>query len=766
MTAPQCLLAKRPADPTTPNRRETLVAHVLDVLETAQAVLSATGNDSLLSVGLSPDWASALTRAVRLSLFLHDLGKANSHAQRMLSRHVPQPQALRHEWISAWLPLHIPDLNSWLFAACPEHERYAVLAAVLGHHLKADDGRTLTPRPGSGSSHITVFLDHEDVREILDRGRELLDLEEPPILERIEIDLIGPPRPLGQLRDFLRAASEWFDQATRDHRVFVAVVKALTIAVDVAGSVVPRHGLRPGAWARTVLGRRCSPEELRQVAFVNLDGRTLWPFQEQVARSEAPVTFVSAGCGGGKTAAAYLWAQRHAVGRKLFFCYPTTGTATEGYRDYILPPGLSEDAALVHSRAEFDLEGMLDSEQDGPKEQSSRIEALRMWDAPLILCTVDQVLCLVQNGRSGLFSFPPIAASALVFDEIHLYDDRMFCALLRFLEAFRGAPALLMTATLPEHRLRVLRQCLARRGIDLPTLNGPPELESARRYRLAVPISTPPWEEIEATLSSGGKVLWVANSVGRCVAFAEEAYKRCMHPICYHSRFRYCDRILKHEAVIAAFKATAPALTIATQVCEVSLDISADLLVTDLASVPALIQRLGRLYRHLRPGDPVLPRQAIILEPQTAGVYQESALEQARQWLAHLGSGAVSQTDLAEAFRGLAEDEETIADRRSEWLDGGPFSRPAPLREDGYTIPVIMERDAGNCLDPRGRPISREVARYCMPMLYGPVSKEIGRWRRIGHAFKTPEDRIEYSDRWGGQWASPASERTPQQNDQ
>lgn len=62
-----------------------------------------------------------------------------------------------------------------------------------------------------------------------------------------------------------------------------------------------------------------------------------------------------AGCGTGKTLGAYNWAKRHAVERKLFFCYPTTGTSTEGFLDYAHE---KIDSTLLHSRAAVDLEAL------------------------------------------------------------------------------------------------------------------------------------------------------------------------------------------------------------------------------------------------------------------------------------------------------------------------------------------------------------------------------------------------------------------------
>ena len=151
------------------------------------------------------------------------------------------------------------------------------------------------------------------------------------------------------------------------------------------------------------------------------------------------MTIVIAGCGNGKTTAAYLWAQPNAVGRKLWFTYPTTGTASAGYRGYLYdhPDLLS---ALMHGRAEVDLQAIRGSRRMIPTTKSLRLESLRAWDRQAIVCTVDTVLGLLQNQRRPLFSFPAIAAGAFVFDEIHSYDARLFGSLLRFLQMFPGAP--------------------------------------------------------------------------------------------------------------------------------------------------------------------------------------------------------------------------------------------------------------------------------------------------------------------------------------
>ena len=86
------------------------------------------------------------------------------------------------------------------------------------------------------------------------------------------------------------------------------------------------------------------------------------------------------------------------------------------------------------------------------------LQSLEAWATPVVACTVDTVLGIVQNNKRGLYAWPALAQSAFVFDEIHAYDDRLFGALLRFLRDLPGLPVLLMTASLPASREEALAE--------------------------------------------------------------------------------------------------------------------------------------------------------------------------------------------------------------------------------------------------------------------------------------------------------------------
>lgn len=744
MTTPVRLLAKSSATPDAPRTAETLSGHLGSVVAAARAALRASDKELLDSMGLAGSVTTADLKAVLLrAAVLHDIGKGNSHFQEAVRHN--SPQALRHDWLSGWLVLGCPELGNWLLGSLDGRQRDIVIAAVAGHHLKLSDGSALEWRPGNARP-LEVLTQHPDFTACLRLAQKELGLGTPPTLRTVTLNC-DDARPLPELRDWLLDYPDLTDPLAR----LAALVKALLINADATGSALPRQGKEVAGWVHNVLARVCAADDLTAIAEVRLRGARPRPFQVEVAGTSARVTFTRAGCGTGKTVAAYMWAGKRAAGRKLYFCYPTTGTATEGFRDYIIGSDSDRESALLHSRSEVDLEDVLADRTSDPFEQAARYDSLAGMDAALIVCTADQVLGLIQNYRRPLFTFPALGTAAFVFDEVHQYDDRLFGALLRFIAAFPGLPLLLMTASLPRIRLAALEETVVAAGNRLETVNGPAEMEALPRYELSPPQASPPADEIARVLARGGRVLWVTNTVPRAVRFWQ-MHESC-GPLLYHSRYRYCDRVGKHRAVIDRFRTEGGVLAVTTQVCEVSLDISADLLVTDLAPIPALIQRLGRLNRRAGPGSPVC--RAVFLEPDTTLPYGEDEFDVVRtaDWVRALGGRPVSQRDLADEFE-ARDPGRRIEGIRSAWLDSGPFSAQQPLREGDHSVSLLLPEDAPHCTDGRGRPVMREVVRRSLPMpLNRNAARAVGGWLRIGSAFAVPEGWVNYSTEKGGEWA-------------
>lgn len=736
------LLAKSSPTPDMPRGAETLPGHTENVMAAAQALLDETAEAQLSALGLSANaWKERFCQAVLFSALCHDLGKANEQFQAMIRHQRQHPQAIRHEALSLLLILREEPLKEWLSNALENPEDlHFLLWAAAGHHRKfPPDGQA----PGTGIQ-LGVFLGHQDFQRTLCIGARWLGLGSPPALDDLSCRLTGSDSLHTHLRTANRKAGSFWDSCSNEKRRFLAATKACLIAADVAGSALPKEGKKISDWIRAALKRRLTPNQLQTIIEDRLKGFPLRPFQEKLGKTTARVVLAQAGCGSGKTLGAYVWAAQRAPGKRLFFSYPTTGTATEGFRDYLIDPTLS--ARLVHGRAAVDLE-LLGVDDEG--ELADPLAALDAWSTSISSCTVDTVLGLIQNQRKGLYAWPAFSDSAFVFDEIHAYDDRLFSSLLRFLLTCRGVPCLLMTASLPHGRFTALSRVLLSLGESLETVSGPTDIETLPRYQRF--LSEDPWSLVEQCFRDNGKILWVANTVDRALRFAEEAARRGFQSLVYHSRFRYEDRVRQHGRIISAFREEHPTLVIATQVAEMSLDLSADLLVTDLAPVAALIQRLGRLNRRSTIENPIPPKPFLVIEPDRAAPYGSQDLPDpfvdSRLWLDSLGMKPVSQIDLARSWDALEPPGQQQLPCDSAWMDGGFETSPRHLRESAPGIAVLLPDDATAVK--RG---TVDPARVRIPMTI-PRGIDWKNWPTVAFARVPPCEQISYDPERGAKWS-------------
>jgi CRISPR-associated endonuclease/helicase Cas3 len=116
------------------------------------------------------------------------------------------------------------------------------------------------------------------------------------------------------------------------------------------------------------------------------------------------------------------------------------------------------------------------------------------------------------------------------------------------------------------------------------------------------------------TVERNEAVLWIRSTVADALddyrAFLSSGKKVILH----HSRFADIDRqYLDHEVlrILGPGGQRTGVVIVGTQTLEQSLDIDADLLVTDAIPADVFLQRLGRLHRHRTGTTPT----AIVLEP-------------------------------------------------------------------------------------------------------------------------------------------------------
>lgn len=718
---PDLLLAKS-FEPGSWKGSYSLVGHTADVVNAVSTLVDVLGDRLIAQFGLQCS-LSYLKSTARLAAYIHDWGKANDHFQGVVrakikdahpKRFLPNnPQIIRHEVASVLLAW---EFREWLEQG--EGDFLISLAAAGGHHLKlggrqgkcTDD---LGEIRQSGDDQLFLYVSKikdgksqadPHFRGLLKYGVKKLGLPE-KLSKELTKKILEPKFSVWSIRDIKNQRREIQDFLTDNWQpdsVLLAVIKSLLIAGDAIGSAIPNTDESIEKWINENVQNTLDENKLQQVIDARLDGNELRPFQIQLAQSNARVTLARAGCGTGKTLGAYNWAKSFAIGRKLIFCYPTTGTSTEGFLDYVHD---RLDSVLLHSRADVDLEMATTGEEEeageGDNESAIKLESFKAWGKESIVCTVDTVLGWLQCNRRPMYCFPAIANAAFVFDEVHCYDDHLFGALLRFLEVVK-APILLMSASFLPWQKEAIAEAV---GEPVEIISGSQEIEAQPRYRFNY-AEEPDWERVELELKAGGKVLWVCNQVNTAIDVYQQAKAKGLNAVLYHSRYRYQDRVKHHRDVVDGFKQNEPILAIATQVAEMSLDLSATLLVSQIADPPGLIQRLGRLNRKYcdRALDALFYPDGKVGYP-----YSEKQLDDGLRLIQSF-TGEVCQRDLAQWLED--SDERGQPEKGSVLLDGSWRTYPTSLREAGFNITVLLEQDLATI---KSLP-AKEIPRYTIPI--------------------------------------------------
>ncbi|MFE7811475.1 CRISPR-associated helicase Cas3' [Streptomyces sp. NPDC057433] len=276
--------------------------------------------------------------------------------------------------------------------------------------------------------------------------------------------------------------------------------------------------------------------------------------------------------------------------------------------------------------------------------------------APFVVGTVDQLLYAATRTRHVMLRMAGLAGKVVILDEVHACDVYMS----QFLrEALRwlgqaGVPVLVLSATLaPEQRRALVEAYLAGAAsreelhVEVPVPPGYPSVTAAWLPASGEPQihadATSSWREdlgvvvrvvsetvpgarcsreerkrlqgeadarvgdlLEGELVDGGTALVIRNSVARAQSLYEELRERFGEDEVrlLHARFTVARRADLTEESLRLLGPRTPRprggrlILVATQLAEQSFDVDADMLVTDLAPVDLLLQRVGRLHRH------------------------------------------------------------------------------------------------------------------------------------------------------------------------
>lgn len=377
---------------------------------------------------------------------------------------------------------------------------------------------------------------------------------------------------------------------------------------------------------------------------------------------------IEAPTGEGKTEAALMVA--HLLGLQsgaqgVFFAAPTMTTANGlftrmvAWANNATEQGEVSSLFLAHSKNQLSKEyGALKFQGVGNDLPDTGTVVATQWlSGPkkgilsnFVVGTVDQVLMLALQMRHSMLRHVGLAGKTIIIDEAHAYDVYMneyLHTAIAWLARY-GANVIVLSATLPPTQRKALLKAYGSQCGVIPEAIESDPLVNTEHYPLISLINNEGVQTVDvekrtsdatfeiihiqdeavgstlqAELADGGIALVVCNTIKRAQeTFAELHTQFPEEVVLHHSAFVASERANKEAALLRLLGPTAHRgegrphrlIVVATQVVEQSLDIDADLLISDIAPMDLLIQRNGRIHRHDRP-DTDRPKQ--LAKPKT-----------------------------------------------------------------------------------------------------------------------------------------------------
>ena len=330
---------------------------------------------------------------------------------------------------------------------------------------------------------------------------------------------------------------------------------------------------------------------------------------------------------------------------------------------------------LAHSHATLDADyrermkiaenfsGPVYNEETGAEEGALLVQSWFTQNKQTLLAhygvgTIDQALLGVLQTRHWFVRLFGLAGKVVVFDEVHAYDAYMNTLLVRLIEwlAELDCTVVLLSATLPKTTRLTLANAYAKGAKSLLelsdnqaaypriTLVGKPLEKGAvplvraqqvvkekpvepKRIALSHLANTP--EAVKTALLDAipgdGCAIVVCNTVGGAqamyAALEAELAPQGWDCLLFHARTPFAWRKAKEERVLELFgkhsgeERTTPrrkTLLVASQVVEQSLDLDADFMASECPPADLVLQRMGRLWRHVRARNTSTPRFALL----------------------------------------------------------------------------------------------------------------------------------------------------------
>jgi CRISPR-associated endonuclease/helicase Cas3 len=325
----------------------------------------------------------------------------------------------------------------------------------------------------------------------------------------------------------------------------------------------------------------------------------LKPFQTEAEKLRGSNVILAASTGIGKTEFAVNWL----ANGKGFYTLPLRVSVDAMY-DRMRKMFGQDKVGLLHGgnlfqafreggdddKAEEDDNVVTDREI---REFVYKTTLARQLSMPLTVTTADQLFTAAfkWNGYEQIYS--TLMYSKIILDEPQAYSPEILATIVTALQEITalGGRFCIMSATLHPFITEELKKCA-----DVVEMDPVYNTELKHRLRLADTDICGLAPDIEKEYKSGKKVLVICNTVKK----SQEIYgllKDLGNVHLLHAGFIVRDRALKEKNIKKDYKKDDRVIWITTQIVEASLDIDYDMLFTELSTIDALIQRMGRVFR-------------------------------------------------------------------------------------------------------------------------------------------------------------------------
>lgn len=322
----------------------------------------------------------------------------------------------------------------------------------------------------------------------------------------------------------------------------------------------------------------------------------LFPLSNMDASSSKKHTIVVASTGAGKTD--YLL--RRCRGR-VFYTLPFQASINAMYKR------LGKE--LERDNPDIDIRVQHASSVVVKRKQSDDTTLQNLMGASVKILTPHQLAALAFGLKGYEALILDITGCDVILDEIHTYSGVSQALVLKIISVLKCLDCRIHvgTATMPSILYNKIKGLLGDDLLEVKLSNQ--ELVKFNRHIVCKIAPDKVLDTLEAGIMQNNKVLIVCNKV----ASAIEMYNRVseLYPnipsLLLHSRFKRGDRNEKEKSLLGLDTAGNPigvfntstdaCIVVSTQIVEVSLDISFDMMITETAPLDALIQRFGRVNR-------------------------------------------------------------------------------------------------------------------------------------------------------------------------